>query len=497
MPTGTPRKPSKLEPINLEEIEQDPGLRGMLSFLEIPPQERAQLIALRQRVDSNRPTLDTPVEQHDQPTGHSPMGGSIYIIDTSGASAAPQTDQPMGDQPMALDLPHKVKPPMGQLPVGDIPFRLSPADHSALTPFGASSGRKTEQPAVQLPLADKPISELLAATEANKSSPPHMDIAGVGRRRLHYCTSVQDAHTSGELVAYQVLWAHAKRVGRADSAGFIIDLGLKEICSLWKTDHKHAKRLLTALSEKQNIEVIRQPNYQLGLATRYRIFNFSQIHERRRVRGLVWVVRTRTTKFVDLQTVNQLMIEQPVGQEPMGVLEFGDERPTGQQPYKPTGQRPEAPMGQSPVAFLMKESHKGNLEGTTSTAIAAVAATLREELNVIDNDAAERIVIACRAKAPDATAEEIATLCRYQARRFRKMQYINNPVGMLIRQLPNSFEGVAFEEFRKAEYQLREAEERRREAERQQWRRILDDPTENDEIKRIAEEALGEASSDS
>jgi hypothetical protein len=519
MPTGMRRKPSKLEPINLEEIEQDPGLRGMLSFLEIPPEERARLIALRQRI--YQPT-DGSDDRVDQPMGYNPVGGSVHPLDKTGHSTSDRREPPMGNKPMGFQAADsgrallepsyvapgsqiKTKPPMGQSPMGGITLPILPqrstssehrrnVDGSAPTPFAASSDLKIEQPSIESPSADRSIGELLAATEANKNLPPYMDIAGIGRRRLRYCTSVQDAHTSGELVAYQALWTHAKRAGRADSAGFVVDLGLKEICFLWKTDHKHAKRLLTALAEKQNIEVIRQPNYQLGLATRYRIFNFSQIHERRRARGLVWVVRTRTTKFVDLQTVNQLIVKQPTGQSPTGDLDFDDEVPMGQQPYPPTGERPEAPMGQPPVAFLIKESSQGNSQGSTSVALAVVTAILHDELNIIDNNAAERIVNGCRAKAPDATAEEIGTLCRYQAQRFRKMQYINNPVAMLIRQLPNSFEGVAFKEFRIAQQQFRQAEQRRREAEREQWRQILEDPAENDEIKRIAQEALGDVS---
>lgn len=307
---------------------------------------------------------------------------------------------------------------------------------------------------------------------------------------------MQDAHTPGELVAYQSLWAHAKKIGRADPAGsLIMDLGLKEICSLLKTDHKHAKRLLSALVEKQNLEVIRQPDYQLGLATRYQIFNFSQIHERRRARGLVWVVRTRTTRFIDLQTVNQLLLDSPMGHSPIGGFAFEDEPPMGQQPHPPMGCRPETPMGHSPMAFLIKESYEGNTEGTTSTnAVTAIAAILREELNVIDNNAAERIVAGCRAKAPDASTEELTVLCRDELQRYRKIRSIDNPVGMLIRHLPNSFEGVAFQGFRKARQQLKEAEERRREAESCSWRRILDDPTETEEMKQIARELLGKGS---
>ncbi len=422
-------------------MEQDPGLRGMLSFLETPPEEKARLIALRDRIDNERSLPDAPASITEEPTGQKPMGQS-----------------PMGE------------PPADNIPTG-------------------------EQPEGDTPMGKAPVGQLLVTTETRKDSPPYISVAGVGRRRLHYCTAVQDAHTSGELVAYQSLWLHARKVGRADSGGFIIDLGLKEICSLWNTDHKHAKRLLTALVEKQNIEVIRQPNYQLGLATRYRVFNFSQIYERRRARGLVWVVRTRTTKFVDLQTVDQLLNEQPMGQSPMGDIGFEGETPMGQEPDLPTGQQVETPAGRSPMGFLIKELYEGKFEGSTS-AVAAVAAILREELHVVDSNAAERIVAGCRAKAPDATGEEIVLVCSQQAQRFRRMQSIQNPVGMLIRQMPNSFEGAAFEEFRKARRQLQQAEERRREAERQEWRRILDDPAESEEIKQIAREALREGKSD-
>ena len=46
---------SKLEPINLDELANDPGLRGMLSFLEVTPEDKARRLALRDQADRNSP----------------------------------------------------------------------------------------------------------------------------------------------------------------------------------------------------------------------------------------------------------------------------------------------------------------------------------------------------------------------------------------------------------------------------------------------------------
>jgi hypothetical protein len=126
---------------------------------------------------------------------------------------------------------------------------------------------------------------------------------------------------------------------------------------------------------------------------------------------------------------------------------------------------------------------------TTTSTITAVATILREELAVIDNPAAARIVTACRLKAPDATDAEIAEICRTQVQRYKANRQIENPIGMLIRQMPNSFEGEAFADYRRAKQQAA-AGQQSREAETAEWKRILDDPSESEDLKQIAREAL-------
>ena len=449
------RKQSKLTPINLEEMEQDPGMRGMLSFLETSPAEKARLIELRDLADRQSPMCQSPMGLLPKsPTGEPPTGGLPEVAD-----------------PEIVTKQSNLEPPMGHLPMGQ------------------SDEEVTQRPMGQRPMGEPPTGQLLLETATRRGSPPSIEIEGVGRRRLQYCSTVQDAHTSGELVAYQALWIHAKKNGRADGAGYIIDLSLRQLCPLWKTDHKHAKHLLTALVEKQNIEVIRLPNYQLGLATRYRVFDFGAILQRRVARGMVWVVRTRTTRFVALPTVSRLISEQPVGHSPMGELDLDSESPMGEQPKPPAGEQPDRPMGQQPTV-LNKEVILGSPERNPTTtagdpAVSVIAAILREELSTVDNDAAMHIVANCRAKAPDASPREFDLLGRSLAQRLKTIRSVENPVAIMITRLSRSFEGDAFRDFREAERQLKEQQIRR-------CQYAIDDPEEFEEVKQQARTKLAE-----
>jgi uncharacterized protein YukE len=436
-------------------MEQDPGMRGMLSFLETPPAEKARLIGLRDLADRQSPMGLL----HKSPTGEVPLGHLLEAAEPEVVTKHEQPESPMGCSPMGQSAGEPHKRPMGQSPQG------------------------------QQSIGELRMGRLLLETATRRGSPPFIEIEGVGRRRLQYCSTVQDAHTSGELVAYQALWIHAKKNGRTDGTGYIIDLSLRQLCPLWKTDHKHAKHLLTTLVEKQNIEVIRLPNYQLGLATRYRIFDFGAILQRRVARGMVWVVRTRTTRFVELPTVRQLISEQPMGQSPMGDLDLESESPMGEQPKPPAGEQPDRPMGQQPTV-LNKEVVLGSTEGNPTTitgdpAVSVITAILREELSTVDNDAAMRIVANCRAKAPDASPREFDLLGRSLAQRLKTIRSVENPVAMMITRLSRSFEGDAFRDFREAERQLKDQQIRR-------CQYAINDPEEFEEVKQQARAKLAE-----
>lgn len=57
--------------------------------------------------------------------------------------------------------------------------------------------------------------------------------------------------------------------------------------------------------------------------------------------------------------------------------------------------------------------------------------------------------------------------------------------------LPGRFTGDSFRIYRETQQQIREQERKAREEQEQQWRRILNDPTESTEMHQLAREVLG------
>jgi hypothetical protein len=254
MPTNSRRRSSKLaaKPLDLDEIEQDPGFRGMLSFLKASPEENRQRLALREEADRQSPMGESPV-------GESVMSG---VGSTSESLESANIEHPIE---MGTEDPVGSELPMGRSPMGD---------------------------SVPMPI-------------------PSMEVEGRGKRPLRYCRTVQDGHTSSEELAYGALWAHARRHGQADSDGSrVVDLALSQLRIILNTDHKNVKRLLMSLKSKLVLEIVRPPDYRRAISTRYRIFNPGQILERRRTANMLWVVRTRSVRFVPMEVVNRLLLSE-------------------------------------------------------------------------------------------------------------------------------------------------------------------------------------------
>ena len=394
-------KPPAL-PIDLEEIEHDPGFRGMLSFLEVSPADRAALLA--QRADAEA-----------RAAGQSPTG------------TAPVVEPPEGAQTEIVDNTSVVEPPLGASP-----GNVQPST-SDLSP--GTGPKPTGQPP--------------------PGAPPYMDVEGRGKRALRFCQTVQDGHTASEHLAYQTLWNYASRYGRAESAGSsLVDVGLSQLCTLLATDHKNVKRLIGSLRDKLALEIVRQPDYRLAVPTRYRIFHSGEILERRRNAGLIWVIRTRTVRFVDLDTVNRLMGEQGVGLSPMGSSWENDQRPMGVSSELPAGQQGRE---ESPSPFPT-----------------ALAQSLNQWITIGD-PAVRQMWNACRRGLPDCTEDEVHWFCRSKEPLIRSGK-IDDPIALLIRSVPQCFAnggGPALLDYRK---ERSRAQERDRKRQRQIAMMVLDDP---------------------
>ena len=277
---------------------------------------------------------------------------------------------------------------------------------------------------------------------------PYMEVEGRGKRPLRFCNTVQDGHTAGEQIVYQTLSNYARKFGRPEASGAtLVDVGLSQLCSLLRADHKNVKRLIGSLQEKLAIEVVRQPDYRLAIPTRYRIFNASQVLERRRAAGLQWVIRTRAVRFVDLATVNRLLSDQSLGEMPMDDLAGGGDLPVGAKP------------GPAPAQAAVP---------------AELARSLRQYLPLDDADV-RQIWDACRRGSPDCTEDEVLWFCRSKEPLIRSGR-IDNPVALLIRSAPQFFANggsTVLEEYRRE--RARE-QDRERKRVRRLARMVLDDP---------------------
>jgi hypothetical protein len=276
-----------------------------------------------------------------------------------------------------------------------------------------------------------------------------MEVEGRGKRPLRFCTSTQDGHTAGEQIVYQTLWNYARKFGRPEPSGSILaDVGLSQLCSLLGADHKNVKRLIGSLQEKLALEVVRPPDYRLAIPTRYRIFNYSQVLERRRAAGLQWVIRTRAVRFVELETVNRLLSEQSLGEIPADGAAPGGDLPMGRRP---------APSAGEPTPFP-----------------AELARTLRESLQ-LDDGAIRQIGEACRRGSPDCTEEEVLWFCRCKEPLLRSGA-IDNPAALLIRSVPQFFANggsTALDDYRRERARQQERERKRA---RRVAQMVLDDP---------------------
>ena len=78
--------------------------------------------------------------------------------------------------------------------------------------------------------------------------------------------------------------------------------------------------------------------------------------------------------------------------------------------------------------------------------------------------------------------------------RIRKSTRVENPIGLLIAQVPKCFEGEPFRQFREAEQQRREqARELEDPGDPGRYRAVLDDPNASEPEKRLALAVLGKA----
>lgn len=287
--------------------------------------------------------------------------------------------------------------------------------------------------------------------------------------------TVQDGHSMAEQQIYDTLWREA-RTGADEYRE--ITIGYRALADKTRLHRNTVDRNLASLEEKLAIEITKAEDRAGNIGRTYRVYGFRSVLERREAAGLVWFIKNRSGVRLlqdDDLASHTSQVRAPVTPKVRG--------PVTSELSGAVTTEVIAPVT-TEVTTIRKE--EDSLLGTSTSAVAAV---LSEEFGYADDEAIRRIITESRKRIGDATTEEIANFTRITARRIRSMRNLQNPIGLLIVQVPKCFEGESFHNYRKAELA-------RKEAENQELLRIanevLQDPAGSEQNRRWAAEIVSE-----
>jgi hypothetical protein len=446
----------QLQRIDIDELFNNSSNRGMLSFLERPPEEAKSRLLEKQRVDEADTLRLAPV-------GELPPAGELPTATSGPVSPLPFPAEPANNSQLRVsDVScddESARLPVGDLPIGNLPLAVCyPLRESLLDvthPLGTSLSQVADT-AVRLntertashPQGDLPrgritqiTDQLENAKQEQKTDAIHpegklplgstvLDGSVVGRRqRIRRATVAQDGHSSGEQLLYQSLW-NAARAETPETR--LISVGYNGMSTLCKLDKSNCKKNIQSLIEKLAVQVAETYQSASSTGTTYRIFSYREILRRREAAGMVWVIRTSGVRFVN-----------PVSESPTP--------PVGALPTDPVGKAPTASMGKTPTPPVGEtHTHLGKenkLKEITTTAIRIAL----NRYGLVDDDAIARLVKNCIVQAPDCSEEEIVHFIHEKGGLTKARDgRILNPIGFLIDAVPKCFAGDSFRQYRRA-----------------------------------------------
>lgn len=313
---------------------------------------------------------------------------------------------------------------------------------------------------------------------------------GVGKRRLHRCALVQDAHSPGEQVVLNSLYRMAKspRWGRPQVDGsFLVSAGLRDIAEQTCMHETNVRFNLRSLIEKLAIEIVEDEDRKRQTARVYHVFSYKEILERRRASGLEWVIKNRGVRFISKEKVEEILASETL---PSDFTDETDALPSVPHPQRGSESLEARASGSQPP-LLGNTTLENSFQETSSSSFPTepLIKELHKLVPILDEEAVISLWNECRMRAGDCTAEEILYFAREKSLISRNGK-IQNPVGFLLAAVPKCFEGQVFTTFR--EEQKKKAEEQRRvEVERQKTARLQEEQIAREaEAYRKAEEKL-------
>ena len=526
----------QLERIDIDELFNNSSNRGMLSFLQRPPQEAQARLAEKQRVnEADAQRLEASIPAEELPSER-PVKNASTVLPFPAQLPSKPLSQPerfeseginrlLPDSNLLPDcdlesIPHQQRSLSDStlLPGGDLPSETQggPEPDSNLLPGGELDGSLEADRSL-------PDSALLAAAESARSGIsgsslpsdsillPDSDLQREARGgsntgssllpggdlrtpngrvvRLRPARSVQDAHTNGEHLLLTAMW---KKGTPESEDSRLLRAGLSELARLTGSHKTSCRAYVRALVAKLALEEAETFDAAAGSegARVYRIFSFNTILERRRRANLTHVIRTGAVSFVNPKTGEKLTASGPL--LPDSNLPTDSKVLSESNFHTDSGSNHHHTPGSNHPP-LIKNRDQELSKQTSSVAIYQALS----KYGPVDDDVLTRLIANSRLATPDSTEDEIIHFIEEKGAIVRAGR-IHNPIGFLLTAVPKCFSGETFRFYREEQARHREREAAaaaRAQLEAEEWKReqhrLLLDPNTPEDHKNMIREWLG------
>jgi len=509
----------KIEPLSWEDSAQSPALKGMVSFLDLSPEDvrNGNFESLRAdhrngngRVpyaapgttpgDETRPAPVSSTAPAGPPVKRVPSrSGNVTQISPkstrtpslrSGAKAGVGPNEIAERKPRAAAEKHAGAHPSPQ-PITPSAAIASPVFKAAPEPEAA--------PADVVAPADVSSPGAVTTEYRMPSASAQQVIPGRGRSKVRRAVLAQDGHSLGEEAIYQVLWRGGRPENSDPNCSRTIRIGAADIGYKVNMAKKNVRQNISRLFEKLALEIMEEFETMSSQARLYRVYSYKQILDRRRAAGLEFILRNKGVVFCTRDG-------EEIVSSPAYVVTPGDE--TCLRPAPPKRRRQPAAASQNSSVVRMPTAQTESHVSSEDSDLQTISQALNRYWPV-DQAAATQLIRDCRRVRADARAEEIAFFVREKLELARQNRNITNPTGLILATVPQSFVGSTFLEFRKrmerqaaleAEEAARKEQERAElmvwiNKDRERYEMIVGDPQQPQSVRDDAEKKLRQIAS--
>ncbi len=488
------RKKQQIEPLDWSTMSQSPALKGMVSFLEVTPEDirRQQGQNGDSRTgsdacigsesltgnDPNRSDQKFPVSTGQLDDESDSRTGSFAIVarrveavepghaisdsrtgsDTRiargrlSAQRVPRselhtvTEESTGSDSLTGSESHIVNAPKEQ----KRPPRSSNADATEVEEAPVSDSRIGDQPMSESRTGQQKQTYFVGADQYSRPQRRMAMLQGEviwQNRRIRKCVLAQDAHSQGEDALFSAMWNAAKPYAADPAGSRTLRIGYAELAQKSRMHRSNIRINIAGLRAKLAIEVLDEHDSRDVMPRLYRLYSYKEILDRRRAAGLEYVIRKKSVVFV---TETGELVALP------GLPKIG---------VRKTQKQSIPSRAQNSYDLPTHEERAEQLD----LDVRQISEALSKHWPV-DEAAAQQLLRQCRSVRRDAEIGEIVFFINEKLQIALTNKNIKNPTGLILATVPQCFEGDTFQDFRRRrnEALTLEAEEqnRRRQQER-------------------------------